>query len=75
MAQGELPPQCAALIRTNINVQDLTVRGIIEGNRDHIRQAMLMDPNTAATLTIQQINNLCERMFKAHAERLPANLR
>ena len=71
----ELPPQCAAMIRTNVNVQDLAVRGILAGNKDLIRQAVMMDPNTAATLSISKIWELCDAMFDAHAERLPRTWR
>ncbi len=67
---GELPPQCAALIRSNISVQDLAVKGILEQNRTHIRHALMMDPNTAATLTLPQIDQLCDHMFEAHKETL-----
>lgn len=70
-----LPPQCAALIRTNVNIQDLAVRGIVEGRRDYIYQAAMLDPNTAATLTLPEIRNLVDAMFAAHAERLPPALR
>ena len=72
---GDLPPACAALIRTNINVQDLAVRGILEGDRTYIRQAMLVDPATAAQLPPRRIDELCDAMFRAHARQLPRNLR
>jgi alpha-galactosidase len=72
---GELPPQCAALIRTNINVQDLAVRGILEGKREYIYQAVMMDPNTASVLTLPEIWKLCDTMFEVHHKRLPVNLR
>lgn len=73
-AVGELPPACAALIRTNINVQDLAVRGILQESRELIYQAAMMDPNTASTLTLPKIRELCDAMFKAHAGRLPKGL-
>lgn len=47
---GALPPQLTALIRTNINVQELTVRALIEQKREHIYHAAMMDPHTAAEL-------------------------
>ncbi len=74
-AVGDLPPQCAALMRTNINVQDLAVRGILEGNRNYIHQAVMLDPNTASQLTIKEIDSLVDDMFKAHEMRLPENLK
>ncbi len=72
---GELPPQCAALIRTNVNVQDLAVRGIIEENAEHIRHAAMLDPNTASQLSLKQIDVLLEEMFKKHSILLPEKLR
>ena len=47
-----VPPQLAALDRTNISVQELTVRAALEGHRDHVYHAAFLDPHTAATLTL-----------------------
>jgi alpha-galactosidase len=74
-AVGDLPPVCAALIRTNVNVQDLAVRGILEGNRLYIRQALMLDPLTSSILSLDRIDKLADALFKAHATRLPAGLR
>ena len=68
---GELPPACAALIRTNINVQDLAVRGILEGRRDYIMQALMLDPNTASQIAPSRIWAMGEAMIKAQARWLP----
>jgi alpha-galactosidase len=68
---GELPPQCAALIRPNISVQDLAVRGILEGDRTRIRQAVMMDPNTASQISLSTMDKMLDAMFEAHASRLP----
>jgi alpha-galactosidase len=69
---GALPPQLAALNRTFLNVVELTVRAALEGSRDHVYQAALLDPNTAATLTTSQVIALCDDLFEAHADLLPA---
>ena len=45
-AVGELPPQCAALNRTFLNVCELTVRAALEGRREHVHHAAMLDPNT-----------------------------
>jgi alpha-galactosidase len=50
-AVGALPPQLAALNRTFLNVVELTVLAALDGSREHVYQAALLDPNTAATLT------------------------
>ena len=51
---GDLPPQLAALNRTNINVQELAVRGIVEKDKTKIFQSILLDPLTSAVLTIDE---------------------
>ena len=68
---GELPPQLTALIRTNINVQELTVRALMEQKREHIYHAAMMDPHTAAELDLQQIWDLVDDLLAAHGEWLP----
>jgi alpha-galactosidase len=69
---GALPPQLAALNRTFLNVVELTVRAALEESRDHVYQAALLDPNTAATLTTAQTVAMCDELFAAHRELLPA---
>lgn len=72
---GELPPQCAALDRTFLNVVELAVRGALEGRRDHVPQAVLLDPNAAATLSVAQAESLVDELLAAHADSLPEDLR
>jgi alpha-galactosidase len=72
---GEVAPQCAALNRTFSNVCDLTVRAVLEGRPDHVRHAAMLDPNTAATLTLDQIDALVAEMLDAYRDLLPESLR
>ena len=72
---GALPPQLAALNRTFLNVVELTVRAVLEGDRRHAYQAAMLDPNTAATLTTREIVAMCDDLFEAHGELMPAALR
>jgi alpha-galactosidase len=65
---GDLPPQLAALNRTNINVQELAVRGIVEKDKTKIFQSILLDPLTSAVLTIDETRGMVDDMFEAHAE-------
>jgi alpha-galactosidase len=74
-AVGALPPQCAALNRNFLNVVDLTVRAAVEGRPELVRQAMMVDPNTAATLPLDAIWRLADDMVTVHGELLPAPLR
>ena len=68
---GDLPPQLTALIRTNINVQELTVRALVDEDREHIYHAAMMDPHTAAELDLDQIWNLVDDLLAAHGNMLP----
>ena len=68
---GELPPQLTALIRTNINVQELTVRALMSEKREHLYHAAMMDPHTAAELDLQQIWQLVDDLIAAHGAWLP----
>ncbi|MFN8224664.1 MAG: alpha-glucosidase/alpha-galactosidase [Gaiellales bacterium] len=72
---GALPPQLAALNRTFANVCELTVRAALEGKREHVYHAAMLDPNTAATLTPAAIESLVDEMLVAHATALPEGLR
>jgi alpha-galactosidase len=63
---GNLPPQLAAICRTNVNVQDLTVEAALTKKREHIYQAVMMDPHTSATLTLDTIWAMCDEMIEAH---------
>lgn len=69
---GDLPEQCAAMNRTNINVQILTIDAALKRRKDLVYQAAMMDPHTAAELTLDQIRNLCDDLFKAHGKMIPA---
>ena len=60
---GALPPQLAALIRTNINVQELTVEAALTGRREHIYHAAMLDPHTAAELDLDQIHALVDELL------------
>ena len=66
-----LPPQLTALMRTQINVQELTVRALLDENIDHIYHAAYMDPHTAAELDLRQIRALVDDLLTAHANWLP----
>jgi len=72
---GALPPQCLALNRTFLNVVELTVRAALEQRRSLVYQAALLDPNTAATLTTQQIVAMCDDLIEAHGELMPEGIR
>ncbi|MBO6757530.1 MAG: alpha-glucosidase/alpha-galactosidase [Roseibium sp.] len=67
-----IPPQLVALMRTQINVQELTVRALVEENVEHIYHAAMMDPHTAAELDLRQIRSLVTDLLAAHGDWIPA---
>ncbi|HWI66344.1 MAG TPA: alpha-glucosidase/alpha-galactosidase [Symbiobacteriaceae bacterium] len=68
---GALPPHLAALMQTNINVQALTVEAALTGKREHIYHAAMLDPHTAAELSLDQIWALVDDLIEAHGGWLP----
>jgi alpha-galactosidase len=68
---GALPPQIAALIRTNVNVHELTVEAALSGRVDHIYHAAMLDPHTSAELDLDQITDLVDALLVAHGEWIP----
>jgi alpha-galactosidase len=72
---GALPAQLAALNRTFANACELTVRAALDGKREHVYQAAMLDPNTAASLTLDEIEALVDDLLAAHADALPEALR
>ncbi len=68
---GDLPEQCAALNRTNINTQLMTVEAALTRKKDAIYQAALLDPHTGSQLTIDEIRNLVDDLIEAHGDMLP----
>ena len=71
---GTLPPQLAALMQTNINVQALTVEALVTGKREHIYHAAMLDPHTAAELDLDQIWALTDDLLKEHGDFVPNEL-
>jgi alpha-galactosidase len=68
---GDLPPQCAALNRTNINTQLLTIEAAITRKKEHIYHAAMLDPHTAAELSMDDIISMCDDLIAAHGDWLP----
>lgn len=65
------PAQLAALNRTYLSVAELTVRAALDESVEHIVHAAILDPNTAATLSLPDISRLCQEMVEAHHDLLP----
>ncbi len=72
---GDLPAQCAALDRTFLNAVELTVRAALDGDPAHILQAVMLDPNAAATLSLSQMKAMVDELRAAHHDALTEALR
>jgi alpha-galactosidase len=68
---GKMPPQLAALDQTNINVQSLVVEAALTGKREHIYHAAMLDPHTAAELSLDQIWSLVDELIETHGDMMP----
>ena len=71
---GAIPMQLAALMRTNVGVQELTAEAVITGNLEHVYHAAMLDPHTAAELDLRQIRSLVTELLEAHRDYLPPAL-
>lgn len=65
---GRLPVQLAAMNMTNINVQLMTIEAARTGKIENIYQAAMLDPHTAAELSIDDIVKMCDELIEAHGE-------
>lgn len=63
---GRLPVQLAAMNITNINSQLLTIEAAVTGKREHIYHAAMLEPHTAAELSIDEIIAMCDELIEAH---------
>ena len=68
---GALPVQCAAMNMTNINVQLLTIEAARTRKKEHIYQAAMLDPHTAAELSIDDIKAMVDDLIEAHGDWMP----
>lgn len=68
---GRLPVQLAAMNMTNINVQQLTIEAAKTRKREHIYQAAMLDPHTAAELDIDTIVKMVDDLIETHGNWLP----
>ena len=64
---GALPAQLAALNMSQIQVQQLAVKGALDGSKDCIKYALMLDPLASSILTTKEISGMTEELFQAHA--------
>jgi alpha-galactosidase len=68
---GELPPQLIGYMQPHVTQHELFIRAAMEGRRDHVYQAVMFDPLTAATLSLDKIVEMCDELIAAHGDLLP----
>jgi alpha-galactosidase len=72
---GALPPQLAGMSRLHVAVQELTVRAALEGNREHVYHAAMLDPLAAATMPLDRIWSMVDELIAAHGLALSEGIR
>lgn len=65
---GRLPVQLAAMNMTNINVQLLAIEAAATRKKEYIYQAAMLDPHTAAELSVDDIVGMCDELLEAHGD-------
>jgi alpha-galactosidase len=65
---GKLPVQLAAMNMTNINAQLMTIEAARTRKKEDIYRAAMLDPHTAAELSMDQIVAMCDELIDAHGE-------
>ena len=68
---GKMPPQCALLSGTNAQIEEMVVEGSFAGDREMIYQAVCFDPLTSAVLSLREIRQMVDEMFKQNEDWLP----
>jgi alpha-galactosidase len=72
---GDLPPQLAATCAPHTAVQSLTVRAALEGKREHVYHAAMLDRHASSVLSLDEIHAMVDDLIKAHGDALPAGIR
>jgi len=72
---GDLPPQCAATCAPHTAVQNLTLRAALEGKRDHVYHAAMLDRHAPSVLSLDEIADMVDELIEAHGEAMPEGVR
>jgi alpha-galactosidase len=72
---GDLPPQLAATCAPHTAVQNLTVRAALEGKREHVYHAVMLDRHAPSVLSLDEMAAMVDELIEAHGDALPESLR
>lgn len=68
---GKMPAQCALLSGTSAQIEEMVVEGSFAGDKEMIYQAVCYDPLTSAVLSLREIRDMVDEMFKQNEDWLP----
>jgi alpha-galactosidase len=72
---GDLPPQLAATCAPHTAVQNLTVRAALEGKREHVYHAAMLDRHAPSVLSLDEMAAVVDELIEAHGDALPEGVR
>ena len=72
---GDLPPQLAATCAPHTAVQSLAVGAALEGKREHVYHAAMLDRHAGSVLSLDEIHAVVDDLIQAHGDALPAGVR
>ncbi|ATR18987.1 Alpha-galactosidase (plasmid) [Roseomonas mucosa] len=72
---GTLPPELAAHCAPHVFVQELTVRAALEGDRDAVYRAAVLDRHAASVLSLREIRSMVDDLIAAHGHAMPLGVR
>ncbi len=72
---GDLPPQCAAACAPHTAVQNLTVKAALEGRRDHVYHAAMLDRHAPSVLSLDEIAAMVDELIEGHGDAMPEGIR
>ena len=68
---GKLPVQLAAMNQTHINVHLTAIEAAVTKKREHVYHAAMLDPHTAAELSLDDIYSMVNDLIDRHGNWLP----
>ncbi|MCQ2431323.1 MAG: alpha-glucosidase/alpha-galactosidase [Clostridia bacterium] len=60
---GALPDHLAILVNTTARMENLAVDACMEGDREKVIRAVMMDPLTSAVCSLEEIREMCGKIF------------
>jgi alpha-galactosidase len=69
---GRLPVQCAAMNMTHVNVHLVAIEAAATLKKEHVYQAAMLEPHTAAELSVDDIVAMVDELIEEHGSWLPA---